>query len=131
MCPDYTERMTMKTNELSGAALNWAVAQAEGLLAFGHRKISDDCVITLSTGEFEIFAPSTNWAQGGAIIEREDIGLISPHDDVNEWEAYHPTQVHNEYYGGTPLVAAMRCYVASKLGEDVEIPIEFLIARGV
>jgi hypothetical protein len=25
-------------------------------------------------------------------------------------------------YGITPLIAAMRCYVASKLGDEVEIP---------
>jgi hypothetical protein len=27
-------------------------------------------------------------------------------------------------YGDTPLIAAMRCYVASKLGDEVEIPKE-------
>jgi hypothetical protein len=26
--------------------------------------------------------------------------------------------------GSTPLIAAMRCYVASKLGDEVEIPKE-------
>lgn len=29
-------------------------------------------------------------------------------------------------YGPTPLIAAMRCYVASKLGDEVEIPEELL-----
>jgi hypothetical protein len=29
-------------------------------------------------------------------------------------------------YGHTPLIAAMRCYVASKLGDEVEIPQELL-----
>ena len=26
--------------------------------------------------------------------------------------------------GPTPLIAAMRCYVASKLGDEVEVPVE-------
>lgn len=30
-------------------------------------------------------------------------------------------------YGPTPLIAAMRCYVASKLGEEVEIPDEHIV----
>lgn len=28
----------------------------------------------------------------------------------------------SELIGPTPLIAAMRCYVASKLGDNVEIP---------
>jgi hypothetical protein len=28
--------------------------------------------------------------------------------------------------GTTPLIAAMRCYVASKLGDEVEIPVELI-----
>ena len=29
-------------------------------------------------------------------------------------------------YGTTPLVAAMRCYVASKLGDEVDVPVELI-----
>jgi len=121
MCPDYTERMTMNTSELTGAALDWAVAKCEGLLAFGYKDDMGLLLITLSTGEAEYFKPTLDWAQGGAIIEREGIALIP------NWTAERPGFSAD---GETPLVAAMRCYVASKLGEDVEIPIEFLIARG-
>ena len=101
----------MRTNELTGAALDWAVAKCEGTL-------HDDGSVS------DYFQPSVDWEQGGPIIEMEGIGLVSPHDDINEWEAYHPTQVHDEYYGATPLIAAMRCYVASKLGDEVKIPSE-------
>jgi len=97
----------MKTSELTGAALDWAVAKCE----------------EFDNGDW-LPDYSTDWAAGGTIIEREGIGLVSPHDDINEWEAYHPTQVHDEYYGATPLIAAMRCYVASKLGDEVQIPEE-------
>ena len=68
--------------------------------------------------------PSTDWAQGGPTIEREKIATEwTPN---NEWRACiewldEPTY---EGFGPTPLIAAMRCYVASKLGDEVEIPKE-------
>jgi hypothetical protein len=104
--------MKIKTSELSGATLDWAVSHC----VEWSRKFP---IMPL-----RVLPYSTDWVQGGAIIEREGIGLVSPHDDINEWEAYHPTQVHDEYYGATPLIAAMRCYVASKLGAEVEVPEE-------
>lgn len=115
----------MKTSELTGAALDWAVAKCEGLLAFGHKRISEDCVIKLSTGEFEKFTPSTNWAQGGPIIERE-VAKIERFSDAL-WEATIFTRKNAQDFvqdGPTPLVAAMRCYVASKLGDEIEAPEE-------
>ena len=128
----------MKTNELTGAALDWAVAKCEGLLAFGYKRISEDCVIKLSTGEFETFTPSTDWAQGGPIIEREKLGVWWAHhvvdDEGNEYgnHWYAETGLTDEnaderhvcMEGETPLIAAMRCYVASKLGDEIEIPQE-------
>ena len=110
----------MKTSELIGPALDWAVAKCEGveyslvILYDGIGNATDPC-------EF-----STNWAQGGPIIEREEIeltlespGLWHATIDLMEGDAMIESQ-----YGNTPLVAAMRCYVASKLGDEVEIPEE-------
>jgi hypothetical protein len=98
----------MKTSELTGAALNWAVAKTEG-----------------NSGNFGIdgFLPSTNWAQGGPIIEREmiEIGAHEPKDI--EWVARDYWK-ENTMTGPTPLIAAMRCFVASKLGPEIEIPME-------
>ena len=96
----------MKTAELIGTALDWAVAKCE----FG-----DDM-----PGGFA--SRSTDWAYGGPIIEREGISL-GAHLDGEEWLA-------RDYWGmseqsaPTPLIAAMRCYVASKLGDTVEVPKE-------
>ncbi len=71
------------------------------------------------------YSPSTNWAQGGPIIEREGINLEhNPSRCI--WIASTPAPEHRngavEVTGPTPLIAAMRCYVASKLGDGVEIP---------
>ena len=62
---------------------------------------------------------STDWAQGGPIIERE--GLTLTHQ-TDKWAAQTDCDLFS--YGPTPLIAAMRCYVASKLGEIVEVPRE-------
>ena len=110
----------MKTNELTRAALNWAVAKCEGeqiylpLLA----RICPD------VGEPEFYEPATNWAQGGPIIERE-IAKIERFSDAL-WEATAFTNNAQDFVqtGSTPLIAAMRCYVASKLGDEVNVPEE-------
>ena len=58
---------------------------------------------------------------GGPIIEREGIGFTQ-FNDYPQWTAKHPQAVY--FDGPTPLIAAMRCYVASKLGDEVEVPDE-------
>lgn len=109
----------MKTNELTGLALDWAVAKCffndcegwDGTLA------GVDAVSDLEGG---LYRPSIDWAQGGEIIEREKIELS--YDDAIGWTAaYMDVRGLVECIGSTPLVAAMRCYVASKLGDNVDI----------
>lgn len=103
----------MKTAELQGAALNNAVHE----LACPDEPIKEGCT-----------APpySTDWAFGGPIIEREGIAMTKMQDaevswsaDSNPWEDW--STIHE---GPTPLIAAMRCYVASKLGDEVDVPKE-------
>lgn len=96
----------MKTAELTGSALDWAVA-----IAFN------------PAPEWGDWKPSTNWAQGGPIIERERIDIDTTSSQL--WRAVNETTFQTDkphYYGPTPLIAAMRCYVASKLGDEVQIP---------
>lgn len=111
----------MKTSELTGSSLDWAVAKCEGLLCFGYRTDGERFAVEDSDGNIEGFMPSTNWAQGGAIIEREKITLEWTGEN---WCAY--IRHDEEEFGTTPLIAAMRCYVASKLGDEVEIPDELV-----
>lgn len=110
--------MKLKTSELTGAALDWAVAKCEGYTGEALKERSDGIWYT----------PSTDWAQGGPIIERECIqvsciGMTGYTPNV--WTARSP-KPHTKPYakGPTPLIAAMRCYVASKLGDEIEIPEE-------
>ena len=129
----------MRTSELTGAALDWAVAKCEGYT--GLHKIDGRMAHEPQLGMYpprraygvmDLFELgfSTDWAQGGPIIEREGIkvGVIDDSAPVI-WAAQLSDpfgklkSVHSRI-GPTPLIAAMRCYVASKLGEDIEIPEE-------
>jgi hypothetical protein len=127
----------MKTSELIGAQLDWAVAKCEELLSQPDIRIGYEDISFTFQGERVYWRPSENWAQGGHIIEREKITvaftdrakreLITSAEGL-EWEADIAQDATEYLYwseaGPTPLIAAMRCYVASKLGDEVEIPEE-------
>ena len=104
----------MKTSELTGAALDWAVAKCEGV----------EIIVAQENWHWY----SSDWAQGGPIIEREMIELLVRGTDFwSMWEAKSPDW-YAPAIGSTPLIAAMRCYVASKMGDEIEIPTE--LTRG-
>ncbi len=120
----------MKTAELRGADLDWAVAKAEGHVDDVYSWLYEATLEEVEDGSFH---PSTDWAQGGPIIDREGIDLYCnvatnpSHPDKpwrGSWRArYCRMGYGTEFsYGATALEAAMRCYVASKLGDDVDIP---------
>jgi hypothetical protein len=111
--------MRIKTSELTGAPLNWAVAEIENPKPEHYRDYEG------LEWERE-YLPSTDWAQGGPIIEQEGMTIAL---DAFGWEARHYDGETEPWTmtGDTPLIAAMRCYVASKLGDEVEIPEELLI----
>jgi hypothetical protein len=100
--------MKVQTSDLIGAQLDWAVAKCEG--------VSLESFMSAQDFAEHAYQYSTTWSHGGLIIERESIGLMR----FETWVA-DPDGAF-EQYGHTPLIAAMRCYVASKLGDEVEIP---------
>jgi hypothetical protein len=136
----------MKISELTGTALDWAVAKCmTGGEIFQSGRVAHAVVLHVvggTTAPYFVkdsgvvrcaFEPSTNWAQGGPIIERERVTVAKGNS------IYFPQGNENgDYYedlwiarlnpsdpwthGPTPLVAAMRCYVASKLGDTVDLP---------
>lgn len=120
--------MKVNTSELHGAALDWAVAFIEGneITFYGE----------WPSGMWEKY--SENWSQGGPIIERERIsvreitpilwntGVTSPRW-IAEIFRFPGGPRRAVAHGATPLIAAMRCYVAHKLGDVVDIPEECFI----
>ena len=122
-----------RVTELGGAQLDWAVAKVEGRCLherteyYAHQ--SDTGFTCLDCGKDTYrevrgrdWKPSSSWAQGGPIIEREGIWLAAPLLFRTEWSAAVGGDVDDKR-GPTPLIAAMRAFVASKLGDEVEEPV--------
>lgn len=113
--------MKIKTSKLKGTALDYAVAVCEGISP----KLFEDTGITwvLDDSNNELNY-SQDWSQAGPIIERE---LIMLEYDCFSKQWCSRRRVDDCYqYGCTPLKAAMRCYVASKVGDEIEIPEELV-----
>ena len=105
---------TIKVSEATGIQLDWLVAKCEG-----------DWVLALayflpnhSLGRMNF---STNWPQSGPLVEREGISIVF--HEQGHWTA---SNLHGTVCGEgpTPLIATMRCYVTSKLGDTAEVPEE-------
>lgn len=121
--------MKIKTSELSGSNLEWAVAVAVG--AHCQETGSSD----LRTGKnwvvsgfrsmrWDDWTPSTDWSQGGPLIER--FGLCFDNAGkhgfsvVKDWHCGEPIAFYPP--GITHLIAACRAIVAAKLGDEVDVP---------
>jgi uncharacterized protein DUF2591 len=132
--------MKIKTAELIGPALDWAVAKCEGRLNTWTRDpkypgLSIKDIDFDETGCLKVYAgnrsytnyrPSTDWAQGGLIIDREGISLDQRQGEPTRAYIGTPIQERFSQFGPTALIAAMRCYVASRLGDEIDIPEELL-----
>ena len=117
--------MKVKTSKLIGPALDWAVAKCEGCQ---WAEITNN---PLHFKWIQKLIPhyTTDWSQGGPIIEqlraygKHRFIIESDGDNVSILAWSSPYAFCNGY-GPTTLIAAMRCYVASKLGDEVDIPEE-------
>jgi hypothetical protein len=114
-----------KVSELEGAWLDFAVAKALGHPGIG---ITSD-IPTQAWATLDgktVYSPSTDWSIAGPIIERERITVEAlpelewrtsipwPSEECRDWRLF--------FHGPTPLIAAMRAYVASKYGKEIELP---------
>ena len=129
----------MKTavSEATNLQLDWMVAKAKGLIDSGR-------VVIYAYRTYDAYGsplgfnppaevyycndyrPTTDWSQGGPIIEREEIFLAK--SILGGWTGsiytYDERVRCTLHEGQTPLVAAMRCFVTAKLGDEVEVPEE-------
>lgn len=127
--------MKIKTADLIGPALDWAVAKGESVEV---EYINDGITrrllrVSPFTG---MYRPSVDWSQGGPLIEAERIKVApnlggSWHGQIRHTK-HHPLVQKpvlagwTNQHGPTPLVAGMRCLVASRLGDEVDVPDELV-----
>ena len=133
----------VKTADLIGPALDWAVAKANGF-AVQVRPYAEFCNASTGhkvkaryhrvwyefDGDLEEYSPSADWSQGGPLIERFgcDLICIAPGNcwEANCWDCDLPTPGLHLHEAETPLVAALRAIVAAKLGDAVSVPEELV-----
>lgn len=113
----------MKVSEATPLQIDYLVAKCEGITEGKDKAWYYD--------RRDAYTYSTDWAQAGPIIEREEISVSREFASGQiEWAAWTPAPIRDDAeafgYGPTPLIAAMRCYVASKLGDEVDVPKELL-----
>lgn len=134
------EKIEVQTSELIGPALDWAVAHATKAWEWAHEWFPtmtlDPTFLGVSDNapgghvslvprnpmrqESQSFKPSTDWAQGGRLIEQYGICLdFRPASKC--WDAHRTSWINR---CETPLIAACRAIVASVLGDTVQIPAE-------
>ena len=143
--------MKVKTSELTGVALDWAVAKCEGVpLIYRGRKWPTDGATTVEYAPWAVhpvvdgsgpyvpvlchssYKPSTNWEHGGTIIDRYDIDVLRDGDEFGARLGSmrkHPQREVMSWFtsrGPTKLTAAMRCLVTSRLGDEIEVPDELM-----
>lgn len=96
---------------------------------------SDDLRAELLEMNDLILPYSTDWYRCGPIIFSEKISVGDPahFDDFGSKQPYlavknFPDEKEGEFvaYGSTPLMAAMRCYVLSKMGPEIQVPVKLL-----
>ncbi len=134
----------MRTQDLIGAQLDWAVAKCEGYVltsdGISNLLVRENETLLLGPGSSPLnYSPICYWMQGGEIIEREGINLSVDYQDdalsddmvqigwkANYWNDSVPgTSGFLVWaYGPTPLIAAMRVYVMAKFGREIEVPEE-------
>ena len=134
--------MKIKVSEATNLQLDWLVAKCGGYFstvgqqpAYWESAHGAKHFITMRDDEghgVHWTHSSTDWGEGGPILERENI-TVGPYHDIDgavildAWQAYigwneHELEPMHQTDGPTPLIAAMRCYVTSKLGDEVEVP---------
>ena len=110
----------IKTSELIGPALDWAVQEIEYQRMVAEGEHVKQWALDDHRAGASINPYSTDWLWGAPILERENISIYRM---TSDWSAaYNPSGATQD--GPTPLIAVMRCYVSSCLGSEVEVPEE-------
>lgn len=137
----------VKVSEVSGIVLDWLVAECKGATDLRYDTIAcwwftlegKNRVLSDGWSREQNWSPSNDPGCGWPIIDQEGIGLFCNRtttvgalfkpDAGADWRAFPFNKHHEHHFGPTSLVAAMRCYVTSERGEEVEVPESLLLYR--
>jgi hypothetical protein len=112
--------MKIKVSEATNIQLDWMVANIEDVECLywaGEERKKQTFAEWKENGIG--YSPSTNWYQGGPILDREIYSFSSDDNSTTKYAWHKDNKTRSR--GDTFLIAAMRCYVASKMGDEVEI----------
>ncbi|MDH0757758.1 DUF2591 domain-containing protein [Pseudomonas juntendi] len=128
-----TDLIEVKTADLVGEALGWAVGMAEGLeleLEPPHYNTSWRVFARhryTVTEQAKRFNPWEDWAVGGPLLQKHNVSLHCPQKDWDYWAAWITENGKDVAQGADfPLPAACRAIVAHKLGDTVQVPKELM-----
>lgn len=116
----------VKTSDLHGAALNLAVAQAEGrevcLMRGGTYGAPNSLWYAADLRDGRKYDPAGDWAQGGPLIFKHRVA-VDPCGHT-KWQSI----THGRWTDDcdSPLVAVCRAIVAAKLGDTVMVPADLV-----
>lgn len=122
----------MNTSELVDRALRYAVALArkdEGYRLYQNCAGRDGWEVTWGEGRFpnqrawlRDWPIEQDWGLAGPIVERENLEIGRTETDWRVQRYDFPCVA----YGPTPLEAACRCFVRSRLGDEIDVPEELI-----
>jgi hypothetical protein len=134
--------MKVKVSDLSGRALNYAVAVVEWgepteisrngafettIFWWDHDGIQSHLIRTKDISFIgENFSPSSNWAHGGPLFEKSSPEIRAPSVACSEFSACVYSTKICAMAGPSILIAFCRAYVGSNFGDEVEIPDELI-----
>lgn len=132
-----TKTIVIETANLEGLALDWAVAQAEGVRLDPEPRVFKGvpCVMheTYRAVPYKPYRPSTDWNQAGKLVDAHIKRMGDCAEPVNGWDAIPEgkqcfAMAHNNEFatGATKRIAVCRAVVLAKLGATVEIPAELM-----
>lgn len=110
---------TIKVAEAEGPVLDWLVAKVEDFTPFTD---GISWIIEVAGAYRQVPRYSEDWAHGGPLFSEERIESYW-HPVLECWAAIHNGNLR---CGPTELIAKARCLVASKLGDEVEVPEELV-----
>lgn len=121
--------MKIKVSKAEGPTLDWMVAKVLNFERVTRGRLGS-AYCWDAWGRPIQFCPTTDWNIGGPILSEARISRTIDHSGL--WVAYWTDGYMDGDEGRKwmhcdrrELVAGLRCFVSSKLGDEVEVPGEF------